>query len=337
MRQLTMTGKDAVDWLEVSAPRITDPRAAIVRPVAVSVCDFDRGVVTGFYNALRPPIALGHETVGEVIEVGAAVETIKPGMMVALPLHISCGGCPSCSVGHTNSCESRPPLSNYGLGPIGGDWGGGMSDFLAVPFADAMAAPLPDGVAPVDCAAMGCNLADIHRTLAPYAQPDARVLVVSGLAHNMAFYGVAVAKALGVRDVDFLDDDAAHLETAAALGANPIRLGVERTPRLYPIVVDCSALPERLALSLRLTGPDGVCTNVWPFAHEFTLPVASMFLRNVTFVTGQPNARVQMSPVLELIRANKLSSTSIPHELLDWEEAPRAYGRADRKQIFVRT
>ena len=52
---------------------------------------------------------------------------------------------------------------------MAGDWGGGMSDFLCVPYADAMAVPVPAGLTATDCAAIGCNLVDLHRSIAPYA------------------------------------------------------------------------------------------------------------------------------------------------------------------------
>lgn len=338
MRQLTVTGPNTLDWLDVPTPRLTSAVGAVVRPLAVSVCDFDRAVVTGRYPTLPLPIAIGHEVVGEVVEVGAEVQDIRIGMQVVLPLHISCGGCPSCGARRTNSCQSRPAFSNYGLGARAGDWGGGMSDLLSVPYADAMAVPLPDGLSAVDCAAVGCNLVDLHRTIAPHlaAYHDPTVLIVGGQAHNMALYGVVMARALGVERIDFLDDAPRRLAAAETLGARAIDLGDGRPGDLYPIVVDCSGEPERLAVALSLTGPDGVCTPVWPYAGSANLPVGSMFLRNATLITGQPHARANMEPVLELMRAGKLSSTSIPTEVMPWDSADKAFGFGEVKRIFSR-
>lgn len=336
MRQLTLLDKGVVDWIDVPEPRLTNPGAAIVRPVAAAVCDFDRGLVSGRYTALPYPIALGHEIVAEVVETGDEVRTIAPGMQVVLPLHISCGTCAKCDAGLTNSCSSRPPLSNYGLGARGGDWGGGMSDFLAVPYADAMAVALPAKLDKVACAAVGCNLVDLYRTIAPYLtqRNDQAVLIVGGHAHNMALYGVAMARALGADRIDFVDDDSARLAAAKVLGARPLQLGDRHG--LYPIVVDCSGDPERLALALSLVGPDGVCTPVWPYVGSSDLPVGAMFLRNSTLVTGQPHARALMDPALELMSKSGLSSTSIPVEVLDWQQAPEKFGRGEAKRIFVR-
>lgn len=338
MRQLTVTGERNLEWLDVPEPKLSSPQAAIVRPLAVAVCDFDRAVVGGRYPALPTPIAIGHEVVGEVVQVGDDVHDVRVGMTVALPLHISCGGCPSCRARRTNSCTSRPPLSNYGLGARGGDWGGGMSDLLAVPYADAMAAPLPSGLSPVDCAAVGCNLSDLYRTLAPHLPGlDApRVLIVGGHAHNMALYGIVMAQALGVDAIDFLDDSPARLAAAEALGARPVMLGAAPPKDTYPIVIDCSGDLQRLAMALAMVGPDGVCTPVWPYVGSFEAPIGAMFQRNATLVTGQPHARANMDPVLQLMAEGKFSSTSIPVEVLGWDGAERAFGFGETKRIFVR-
>lgn len=333
MQQLTLTAPKTLQWLDVPAPRLTSDKAALVRPIAVGVCDFDRALVQGRYTALPYPIALGHEIVAEVVEIGASVRTIAVGMQVVLPLHVSCGACAKCSGGFTNSCLSRKPLSNYGLGARGGDFGGGMSDLLSVPYADAMAVPKPKGLTPVECASVGCNLVDLYRTLAPHlAAPDSRTLIVGGQAHNMALYGIAIARALGAQSIDFLDDDATRVSDAMAMGAR----AMSETPDLYPIVVDCGGEPERLALALSKTGPDGVCTPVWPFVGSHPLPVGAMFLRNVTLVTGQPHARALMTPVLQLMQDRAVNSQSIPVEVLPWESANKFFGFGERKRIFVR-
>ncbi|HEV7233158.1 MAG TPA: alcohol dehydrogenase catalytic domain-containing protein [Sphingorhabdus sp.] len=338
MKQLTVTGANCLEWREVPEPTLQGPQSAIVRPVAVSVCDFDRAVVAGRYPALPYPIAIGHEIVAEVIETGTEVHNLRAGMQVILPLHISCGACPPCGSGHTNSCQSRPPLSNYGLGARGGDWGGGMSDLLHVPFADAMAVPVPDGLSALDCVAIGCNMVDLYRTIAPHlvANPDPDILIVGGHAHNMALYGVVIARALGVNRVDFLDDDSDRLAAAAALGANPVMLAERPHAKLYPVVADCSGMPARLARALLHTGPDGVCTPVWPYTGSFDLPAGAMFLRNATLVTGQPHALALIEPVLELMQRTAFGSTSIPHEILPWDAAETEFGEGSIKRIFVR-
>lgn len=336
MRQLTLLANGSVCWREVPEPILSGPGAAIVRPIAVGVCDFDRGLVSGRYSALPAPIALGHEIVAEIVKVGSGVRTVTPGMTIVLPLHISCGCCNKCGSGLTNSCTKRAPLSNYGLGARGGDWGGGMSDLVLVPYADAMAVPAPPNFDKAELAAVGCNLVDLYRTMAPYlsSEGSSEVLIMGGHAHNMGLYGVAMARALNFARISFMDDDKSRLAAAEALGAQPLMM--RDRSHLYSIVVDCSGDPERLALALSLVAPDGVCTPVWPYTGTATLPIGAMFLRNASLVMGQPHARALMGPVLELMAQSGLSSTSIPVEILPWDEAPAKFGTGDVKRIFVR-
>lgn len=339
MRQLTLFEEKTVAWREVPEPSLKSAQSAIVRPVTVGVCDFDRALVVGRYKALPLPIGLGHEIVGEVVEVGSDVTAIKPGMHIILPLHVSCGTCRPCASGTTNSCTSRPPLSNYGLGARGGDWGGGMSDLLLVPFADAMAVPVPAGLDAVDCAAIGCNLVDLYRAIEPCLSMNAlgnRLLLVGGQAHSMALYGIVIARALGVSEIDFVDDDRERLDAAGSLGARPIEISAHSARDLYQIVVDCSGDPARLAFGLSRAGPGGVCTTVWPYATPLELPIGQMFVRNVTLVTGQPHARALIGPVLELMQRTGVTSLSIPTEVLPWEQASEAFGLGQTKRIFVR-
>jgi alcohol dehydrogenase len=130
MRALILIGPGQLEWREFPPPELAGPQAALVRPVAVGVCDFDRALVAGLITTLPHPIAVGHEIVAEVVEIGDRVRSVAPGDRVIVPLQVSCGACDACAAALTNSCRSMPTLSNYGLGAAGGDWGGGMSDLL---------------------------------------------------------------------------------------------------------------------------------------------------------------------------------------------------------------
>ena len=95
MRQLEITGPRAVRWGEASAPALQGDGDALVRPLAVAMCDLDAIFLSGAIP-IAEPFPLGHECVGEVIEVGDEVGTVVPGDVVVVPFQISCGGCPEC-------------------------------------------------------------------------------------------------------------------------------------------------------------------------------------------------------------------------------------------------
>jgi len=93
---------------------IDDPRQALVRPIAVARCDLDIAFAQGTVP-MQGPFGLGHECVGEVIDLGDAVRTVAIGDRVVVPFQISCGACARCAAGQTGHCTAVPPRSAYGL------------------------------------------------------------------------------------------------------------------------------------------------------------------------------------------------------------------------------
>lgn len=113
--------------------------AVILKMVAAAICGSDLHSYNSRSTATKG-MPIGHENVGEVVQVGSHVNNIKDGDLVVLPFNISCGTCSHCKIGATQSCESLivNPLQTggaYGY-PMAGDWDGGQSQYLLVPFAD---------------------------------------------------------------------------------------------------------------------------------------------------------------------------------------------------------
>ena len=253
----------AVSNGSTSPPRFASDEAALVRPIAVTTCDLDHLIVSGRVP-LPGPFARPR-AVADVVDVGDRVAGVRPGDRVVVPFQISCGHCGRCRKGLTSSCENAPVRSAYGLGPIGGtQWGGALSDLVMVPFADAMLEHLPPGVAPSAVACASDNLCDGWRTVAPFLAeaPGADVLVMAGGAISIAFYAVAVAKALGAGRVVYRDVDETRGALAERLGAT-VEIGpYPRRVGEFPITVDASADPDGLACALRSVTPYGACTSV---------------------------------------------------------------------------
>src|SRR3954465_9576322 len=159
MKQLTLVEAGRVEWTDAPEPALQGAGEALVRPLAVAMCDLDASIVSGDFP-VPAPVALGHEFVAEVVDVGDSVAGVRPGDRAVVPFQISCGECARCRRGQTGDCESVPRLSMYGFGPFGGDWGGGLSDLVRVPYADAMLVSLPDGLDPAAVASASDNIPD---------------------------------------------------------------------------------------------------------------------------------------------------------------------------------
>jgi alcohol dehydrogenase len=339
MQQLTYTGADALEWREAPEPQLSSDGAAIVRPLAVATCDLDALIIEGG-SPFPPPFAIGHECVAEVLDVGDTVSSVSPGAIVSVPFQISCGDCPSCRRGRSANCSTVGFMSTYGFGPAVERWGGFLSDAVCVPYAEHMLVPVPPGLEPAAVASASDNISDAWRAVAPALidEPGGSVLVVGGAAAgSIGLYAAALAVALGSESVLYVDADPSRRETATAVGAQtlaelPKRLGP------FPITVDASADLDGLALALRSTAPDGICTSTAIyFGEQPTLPLLEMYSKGITFKTGRANAREAMPHVLELAASGALHPELVTTSVVAWADASDALlERGWTKLVFER-
>lgn len=334
MPQLVLNKPGDADWVDVAVPRLQGEGDALVRPVAVATCDLDTAINAGVFP-LDLPYALGHEFVAEVTEVAGGVRGVRPGDLVAVPFQISCGTCGRCLRRQTRDCLSVPPMSMYGLGALGGPWGGALTDVVRVPFADAMLLPLPPGVAPSTVASLD-NLPDAWRTVAPHLRgDDPRVLVVG--RQSIGLYAVAIARALDA-DVTYVDTSATRLGIAERLGARPVHHvdGLHLAER-FPVTVSTDATPEGLRLALTSTARAGVCTDTGVFPGDVRLPLRSMYATGVTLVTARADARSDLPTVLALVAEGRLDPSVVTAAVAPWEDAAAAWSDHTGKLVVTRT
>lgn len=338
MRQLTFIGKHQLEWHEVPDPKIEAATDALVRPIAVATCDLDTLMLSGL-APVAPPFAFGHECVADVVEAGSDVRAFAAGDRVVVPFQLSCGTCEPCVRGHTGNCRSVPAGSSYGLGPLGRNQPGMLSDLLRVPLADHMLVKAPDGVDSATIASASDNIPDGWRTVAPplAERPGADVLIVGYGAAGIPFYAIDIARALGAGRVDYMDDDRRRLELAAAMGAEVIEGPTPRKHGRYPITVSASADPAGLACALRSTEPDGVCTNIGIFFGDATpVPLLEMYTKGITFKTGRVHARACIPDVLALVADGRIHPERVTGSVAAWHDAAEALAHHTVKTVIVR-
>jgi threonine dehydrogenase-like Zn-dependent dehydrogenase len=334
MRQLTLIEPHRLEWSDVDEPERREARDALVRPLAVATCDLDAMIIAG-RTPYQPPLAVGHECVAEVVE--APEGGPEPGTRVSVPFQISCGECERCRRGLTGNCESVPPLSMYGFGAFGGDWGGFLSDLVRVPFSDHMLAPLPDGVSPDAAASVSDNVVDGWRLVAPGLEqwPGGEVLIAGG-SPSVGLYGVQVALALGAARVVYCDVESERLRKADGLGAEPVEGYPERLGP-FPVTAMVATDPAALALAARSTAPDGICTSAGiVFQPETPIPLLEMYTRITTLHAGRPHARPIIPRVLELMSQGELRPERVTDRVLGWADAPDALSHNGGKLVFDR-
>jgi threonine dehydrogenase-like Zn-dependent dehydrogenase len=153
-----MGAKD-IQVRQVPDPKILNPDDAIVRITSTAICGSDLHLYNGFIPSMEKGDIMGHEFMGEVVEVGRDVKKLKVGDRVVVPFPIACGHCMSCESHLYSVCEnSNPnawmaeklwgysPAAIYGYSHMLGGYAGGQAEYARVPYADVGPIKIPDGM-----------------------------------------------------------------------------------------------------------------------------------------------------------------------------------------------
>ncbi len=342
MQQLVFERPGVVRWHEVPDRTLDGPDldgAALVRAVAVALCDLDTGALRGRFP-MAGPYPFGHEGVAEVLEVGPSVTGVQPGDLVVVPFQISCGSCAPCRRGRTGNCAAHPPLSTFGLGQMGGlDWGGLLADHTLVPHADAMLVPLPAGIDPIVAASFSDNVPDGWRCVGPQLaeDPGADVLIVAGDAgpNSIGLYAAGLAVAAGAGRVAYLDRDAERLAIAEAVGADAIDGPLDAKVGKFPITVDASGQQTGLRTAINATSWDGTCTSPSVYLEDQAVPMLQMYSRCCTLHAGRAHARPAIPEVLALTAAG-FDPGLVTSSVVSFDDAEQALADPPMKVVLRR-
>ena len=159
MKAVCWEGKKNVQVLSVPDPSIINPRDAILKITTTAICGSDLHLYDGYIPTMEKGDILGHEFMGEVVELGSAVKNLKKGDRVVVPFTIACGNCFFCKRDLWSACDNSNPNAStaetlYGFSGSGlfgyshmmGGYAGGQAEYVRVPFADVGPVQIPDGL-----------------------------------------------------------------------------------------------------------------------------------------------------------------------------------------------
>ena len=207
MKALVYNGPRNVTVQEVPDATIERPTDVLVKITTTNICGSDLHMYEG-RTEVEPGTVLGHENLGQVIEIGSAVDQVKVGDRVCLPFNISCGFCKNCERGLTGFCLTANPGSAgaaYGYSGMG-PYSGGQAEYLRVPYGDFNCLRLPDDAEEKE--ADYVMLSDIfptgyHATELADVRPGESVVVYgAGPVGLMAAYTAMIRGAAKVMIVD---------------------------------------------------------------------------------------------------------------------------------------
>ena len=157
MKAVCWHGANDVRVESVPDPKILNPRDAIVEITSTAICGSDLHIYDGYIPTMQPGDIIGHEFMGEIVEVGSAVHNLHKGDRVVVPSTIGCGHCFYCQRNQWSLCDNSNPKgwmeeklfgavtsSIYGYSHLLGGYAGAQADYVRVPFADVGALKIPD-------------------------------------------------------------------------------------------------------------------------------------------------------------------------------------------------
>src|ERR1044072_2296585 len=159
MKALPYHGRGDMRWATVPDPRIEHQCDAIIKVTACAICGSDLHIFDGVIPQMKSGDILGHETMGEVVEVGSENQKLKVGDRVVVPFTIACGECYFCQRGYFSGCErtnpdhekaaklwGNSPAGLFGYSHLLGGYSGGQAEYLRVPYADVGPIKVPEGM-----------------------------------------------------------------------------------------------------------------------------------------------------------------------------------------------
>ncbi|WP_181699031.1 zinc-dependent alcohol dehydrogenase [Chthonobacter albigriseus] len=239
MKALCWHGKEDIRCDSVPDPRIEEPRDAIIRMTSCAICGSDLHLYDGFMPGMKSGDIMGHEFMGEVVEVGSGNKKLKVGDRVVVPFTIVCGDCDQCRRSNFSVCErtnrnkdladkafGHTTAGLFGYTHLTGGYPGGQAEYVRVPYADVGPVKVPSTLTDEQVLFLGDIFptgwqAAIQCDIEP---TDTVAIWGAGPVGQMA---VRSAVLLGARQVIMIDNVPERLSMAAAGGAITINFDEE--------------------------------------------------------------------------------------------------------------
>lgn len=366
MKALVYNGPRDVSIEEVPDATIEQPTDVLVKITSTNICGSDLHMYDGRTNLEKGKV-IGHENLGEVIEVGNAVARVKVGDMVCVPFNVACGYCKNCESGFTGACLTmNPGVAGAAYGFAGmGPYDGGQAEFLRVPYGDFNCLVLPeDAKEKEDDYVM---LSDIfptgwHSTRLAGLMPGESVVIYG--AGPVGLMAALSAKIQGASKIIVVDKYPDRLALASEIGAitidfdkdSPVEqildltdgAGADRGCECVGYQAHDSDGDEQpnitmnhLVASVKATGGIGVvgvfvpldpkADDVLQKVGKIEFDMGTFWTKGQSMATGQANVKAYNRYLADLIHADKAKPSWIVSHSLSLDDAPGAYKHFDER------
>ncbi len=336
MKGLTFEGYREVRYETVEDPRIESGRDAIVRVGIAAICGSDLHPYHEREEGLDYGTVMGHEFVGEVVEVGAEAG-LSRGDRVYAPFTTNCGHCHFCRVGLTSRC---PEGQLFGW--VGGGAGlhGGQAELVRVPMADTTLLQVPEGLSDEEALLLGDIFSTGYFCAENAGIAPRGVYAVVGCG-PVGILAVIAARHLGAEMVYAVDAIPERLALAQEAGAVPIDFTVENPAMLLHEVTEglgADAVMEAVGsfaaerLAIEMVRPGGTISVVGVHCDEkFAFSPTEAYDKNLTYKVGRCPARTYMERLAPVVRDSDLGIDRVISHRQPLADGADAYRMFDEK------
>ena len=327
MKALTYIEHNHFALLEKPEPEIIDPRDAIVRVTLGSICTSDLHIKHGSVPRAVPGITVGHEMVGVVESVGAAVKTVRPGDRVTVNVETFCGECYFCQHGWVNNCTD--PDGGWALGCR---IDGGQAELVRVPYADQGLKKIPDSVTDEQALFVGDILATGFwaAKISEIKSEDTVLIIGAGPTGICTLLCVILKQP---KRIIVCEKDPARLAFVRAHYPEVLTCTPEECEDFVhsnsdhsgaDVVLEVAGGKDTFQLAWRCARPNAIVTMVALYDEAQTLPLPEMYGKNLTFKTGGVDG-CDCAEILRLIEHGKLDTTPLITHRFPLSEIEEAY------------
>ena len=331
MQTYTYVSKGKFERREKPKPVLQDARDAIVRVTLASICSSDLHIKHGSVPRAVPGITVGHEMVGIVEAVGAAVTHVKPGDRVTVNVETFCGEC------YVNNCTDK-----NGGWALGCRIDGGQAEYVRVPFADTGLNRIPDGVTDRQALLVGDVLATGYwaARISEITEEDTVLIIGAGPTGICTLLCVMLKKPRRIivceKDpgrIRFLREHYPEVltvtpeECAAFVQANSAHGGAD-------VVLEVAGASSTFRLAWECARPNAIVTVVALYDTAQTLPLPEMYGKNLTFKTGGVDG-CDCEETLRLIAEGKLNTEPLITHTYPLSRIEEAYDLFENKRDGV--
>ncbi len=333
MKSLIFEDIGKIKLIEKPLPQIVHPRDAIVKVTLSSICTSDYHIINGAVTQAQKGVTLGHEFVGEIVEIGTEINNLTIGDRVSANCETFCGECWFCKRGYINNCTK-------GGWKLGCQIDGCQSEYVRVPFADTGLTKIPEALSYKDALFVGDILSSGYfgAELCEIKQNDTIAVIGCG---PVGICAMQCAKVLGASKVIGIDINQYRLDIAlknkyADIILNPNNDNIseiiknETAGRGADAVIEAAGGVNTFEMAWQIARPNGIVAIVAMYEENQILPLPGMYGKNLIFKTGGVDA-IHCSKLLDLIKDKKISTDILITKSYTLDKIEEAYKYFDDK------